>query len=296
VVDQRRPQLETDTSTERQAKAPWKGIRLSGSVETEFLFATLLSDNMLPFGRRRFSLLVLPLVQDKRGEVELIDADAAVRRGKIGLADWLRKAAKIWLKHRKSMLELLDRLNWQQTLTSQHPTGVVKLLYNEAGTHVCSCVVDTSGASNWQIHGLPVRGFIADYVTYRLETVDPEEAHYLCCVLNAPMVDAAIKPYQTKGAFGAQHGKGERHIHRRPFEVLPIPRYNTKDKRHRRLAKLSRDCHAKVEQFLAHADERWRTAPIGRLRTELRQEHLQGELAEIDALVADILNGPSISA
>jgi len=75
--------------------------------------------------------------------------------------------------------------------------------------------------------------------------------------------------------------------------VLPIPRYNARDKRHRRLAKLSRDCHTKIQRFLAHADERWRTAPIGRLRTELRQDHLQAELTEIDALVAEILNGPS---
>ncbi len=89
----------------------------------------------------------------------------------------------------------------------------------------------------------------------------------------------------------AQRGKGERDIHRRPFEVLPIPRYNSRDKRHRKLAKLSRDCHTKVEQFLAHADERWRTAPIGRLRTELRQEHLPAELDAINALTAEILNG-----
>lgn len=294
AIDQRQPQLETDTSTERQAKLPWKGIRLNGSVEAEFLFATLLSDNMLPFGYRRFSLLVLPVVQDRQSEVELIDARQAFRRGKSGLADWLRKADKIWLKHRKSRSELLDWLNWQNKLTRQHPTGVVKLLYNAAGTHICSCVVDTDASFRWQIHDLPVRGFIADYVTYWLETTDIDEGHYLCAVLNAPFVDTAIKPYQTKGAFGAQHGHGERHIHRRPFEVLPIPRYNAKDKRHRQLAKLSRSCHDKVEQFLAHADPRWQTDLIGRLRTELRRDHLHDELADIDALVAEILNEPSL--
>jgi hypothetical protein len=110
-------------------------------------------------------------------------------------------------------------------------------------------------------------------------------------MLNAPLVDAAIKPYQTKGAFGAQHGGGERHIHRRPFEVLPIPRFKRSDRRHRKLAKLSQDCHEKIARFLADADERWRTAPIGQLRTELRKEHLRNELNEIDSLVADVLNG-----
>lgn len=28
------------------------------------------------------------------------------------------------------------------------------------------------------------------------------EAHYLAALLNAPCVDAAIKPYQPKGSFG----------------------------------------------------------------------------------------------
>jgi len=247
---------------------------------------------MLPFGHRQLSLIVAPVAKEKsRGlqSFQLLDTNAAVRHGKAGLADWLRKAEKVWKAHRKSSLDLLESLNIQNKLTRQHPTGVVKLVYNSAGTHICACVIDARDMQDTFVYGLPSHGFVAENVTYWLETPDPDEAHYLCSVLNAPMVDAAIKPYQTKGAFGARHGKGERHIHRRPFEVLPIPRYNSADKRHRKLARLSSDCHAKMERFLADADERWRTAPIGRLRTELRKEHLQVELDQIDALVAEIL-------
>lgn len=293
AIDRRRPQLETDTDTERQAKAPWKGIRLKGSVEVDFLFASLLCDQMLPFGWRKLYLTVLPFERCKEKEAHLVDQSEAIRSGFTGLADWLRRADLKWKQNRKSEVDLLDYLNWQGKLSAQRPSGILKVLHNDAGTHVCSCVIDARDVSDWRVFELPVRGFIAEHVTYWFETENPDEAHYLCAFLNAPLVDEAIKPYQTRGAFGAQRGGGERHVGRRPFEVLPIPRYNAKDKRHRRLAKLSRDCHAKVEQFLAQADERWRTDPIGRLRTELRQEHVRTELAEIDALVADILNGPS---
>ncbi len=293
VVDQRHPQLETDPATERQAKKPWKSIRLRGNVEAEFLFASLLCDQMLPFGWRKFYLTVLPLERRRGEEALLLNVNEAARSGFSRLADWLRKADLKWRQHRKSEVDLLEYLNWQGKLLAQRPSGVLKVLHNDAGTHVCSCVIDARDVSDWRVFDLPVRGFVAEHVTYWFETLDPDEAHYLCAVLNAPLVDKAIKPYQTRGAFGAQRGGGERHVGRRPFEVLPIPRYNAKDKRHRRLAKLSSDCHAKVAQFLAHADERWQTAPIGRLRTELRQDHLRTELSEIDALVAKILNGPS---
>ena len=144
VVDRRQPHLETDRATERQGKRPWKGIRLSGSVEADFLFATLLSDNMLPFGWRQLSLVVLPVRETKDHTLEMIDARGAIRRGMSGLADWLRKAGATWEEHRKSPVELLDYLNYRQKLTRQHSTSVIKLLYSATGSYLCACVVDAS--------------------------------------------------------------------------------------------------------------------------------------------------------
>jgi hypothetical protein len=255
-------------------------------VEAKFLFATLLSNDMLPFGWRQRSLVVLPLSGSK-----LLSADDAIRQGKAGLADWLRKADAIWRKHRKSQEELLNYLDWKSKLTAQSPTGVYKLLYNTGGTRLCACVVDARDVSGWQVYDLPVQGFVADTTTYWLETKDENEAHYLCAVLNAPCVDEHIKPFQTKGAFGAQSGKGERHIHRRPFEVLSIPLFSRRDKRHQRLAELSRVCHKKVAQFVAGADEETLKQPIGRLRQQVRKM-LANELSQINHLVKELLGLP----
>ncbi len=262
---------------------------MQGSVEAEFLFATLLSDDMLPFGWRHLSLVVLPL---KDGE--LLDADDATRKGKTGLADWLRKAEREWKLRAKTserIRSIYERLDYDGNLTAQSPTGVYKLLYNTSGTHLCACVVDAKDVSHWQVDDLPVQGFVADTKTYWLETKSEGEAHYLCAVLNAPCVDEFIKPFQSKGAFGAQSGRGERDIHRRPFEVLPIPLFNPRDGRHLKLAELSKECHEKVAQFVANADERTLRQLIGRLRQQVR-EMLSDDLSQINQLVAELVGLP----
>jgi hypothetical protein len=102
------------------------------------------------------------------------------------------------------------------------------------------------------------------------------EAHYLCAFLNAPYVDDAIKPHQTRGQWG------ERDICRRPFEVVAIPKFDPADERHRKLAELSKECHKKVKQLELEGKN------IGQLRGKVRKA-LANELAEIDGLVKSIL-------
>ncbi len=183
---------------------------------------------------------------------------------------------------------LIEYLNWHGKLTRQRPTGVFKLLYNAAGTHLCACVPDTSRVKEKNIWRLPVRGFVADSKTFWFETADADEAHYLCAILNAPMVDASIEPFQTKGAFGSYRGKGERDICRRPFEVLPITAFDRKSAQHQRLAELSKDGHARVRGLIQNMEEKTRKKSIGILRQVVRRE-LESQLQEIDPLVRELL-------
>jgi len=281
----RRPQVQTDPRIQPQAKAPWKGLSLQGAVEAEYLYATLLSDDMLPFGWRRLSLVVLPLDKARR---RLLSHEEAFSNGDAGLAKWLSEADALWQEHRKSQKDLLSYLNWQNKITAQTPLGPYKLLYNTSGTHLCACVVDTEAIVKVPIYDLHVQGFVADTKTYWLETEAGDEAYYLAAVLNAPSVDKFIKPFQTKGSFGAQSGKGERDIHRRPFEVLPIPKYDPSDERHRALAALSRACHEKVAAFVSALDEKTLSQRVGVLRQRVRK-YLDEELKAIEALVGKIL-------
>ncbi|HIE09347.1 MAG TPA: hypothetical protein EYP65_05805 [Armatimonadetes bacterium] len=99
--------------------------------------------------------------------------------------------------------------------------------------------------------------------------------------MNSKVVDEAIKPSQTKGTFG------ERHICQRPFEVLPIPRFDPKDRRHLRLSELSKACHKKVLRAMEGGELKL-SKSIGSLRRDVRQL-LSEELSEIDRLVAELV-------
>ena len=146
-----------------------------------------------------------------------------------------------WAKSRKDERRSLgERLDYNSTLTNQDPHAPHRVLYTRSGTHVSACVVDISAGIPKQ-RGIGPAGFMAESGTYWYAPESTDEAHYLAAVLNSGCVNRAIKPYQTRGAY-----KGERDIHRRPFEVLPepIPVFNPSDARHARLAQLSRDCHS----------------------------------------------------
>jgi hypothetical protein len=150
------------------------------------------------------------------------------------------------------------------------------VVYTRSGTYLTAAVV---GVNSLSVCNLSVAGFVVDNMLYSYEASDPYDAHYLAALLNAPCVDAAVKPFQTRGAFGA------RDFHRRPFEVLPnpIPLFDPQNERHLRLAELSRRCHQRVADMKLPQDKR-----IGRLRQEVR-EALREELQEIDRLARELL-------
>jgi hypothetical protein len=84
----------------------------------------------------------------------------------------------------------------------------------------------------------PTQGFVIDHKTYYFDTESIDEAHYLAALLNAPCVDIAIKVHQTRGIY-----KGERDIHRTPFEACIIPAFDATTLEHLALAQLSIAAH-----------------------------------------------------
>jgi len=296
VIDPKRPYLETDPEVDVQAKKPWKGIKLEGDVEAKFLYATLLSTHLVPFGYRQLNLVVLPIqvverkVRTDQGktvvtkQTELLDRTAALKQGATGLVEWLKKAEKLWEQNKKATTkqDIYQWLDYRRKLTSQHPTGCYKIIYNTSGTHIAACVVDTARKKPLQAGRLPTNGLLAEMVTYCYETKSKDEAHYLCAVLNAPLVNEAIKTYQPRGQWG------ERHITRLAFQVLPIPEFDKDNPQHQRLAELSQECHRKIAK-LPFSE----TVAIGRLRNEVRKL-LAHELREIDKITKKILGNPSL--
>ena len=274
-INSDRPALETSPEIMKVAKKPWRDIHLQGEVEAQYLYATILGSQLLPFGVTGLSLVVLPVVDVPAG-INLVKKEAAMAKGLSGLANWLSQAEKLWTERRKerSPVDIYARLDYHHLLISQHLHGHYSVMYARAGTKLASCVVSDEST---KAAPLNVSGFIADTDVYHYQTKNQAEAHFLSAFLNAAYVDKAIKPYQTRGQWG------ERDIHRRPFEYVPIPKFNPEDKRHIGLAALSQECHQKVAALSLTGKS------IGFLRNKVR-EHLKSELAEIDRLVQSILS------
>jgi hypothetical protein len=181
-----------------------------------------------------------------------------------------------YLKKTGNKSTIYQWLDYIGKLTSQHPKGYYTVLYGGAGTNLASCVLSPTSKNGPEVAGVNTSGFVADIDTFLFQTQDGHEAQYLCAFLNAPFVDETIKPHQTRGQWG------ERHIYRRPFEVVSIPKFDPADDRHQKLAELSKECHRKVAQLKLEGKS------IGFLRGKVRKA-LANELAEIDNLVKSIL-------
>jgi len=238
---------------------------------------------LLPFGHLDYRLVVLP-IEPQENHFRLIDADKARRRGFFHLARWLEKAEQEWTRRRGAKAQemtVYERLDRFRGLTNQKPQAKYRVMYNTSGTFLTATVIENE-AIEFEINGQRVKagGFLVDHKTYYLETSNSNEVYYLSAVLNAPTVDAWIKPMQSRGLWGP------RDIHKKVLE-LPIPKFDAKNPVHRRLAELGKECSERVERWLAGGGA-GSIKSIGRLRAMVR-EILKDELNEIDELVKGIL-------
>ena len=121
--------MKTDPDVDAEAKVPWKGLALQGHIDDAFLYATLLSKNLVPFGIRRLHLVALPVrvgypqqladVSAGPPEQRFIPMSLAEMRDSIthgrSADDWFARADHLWEKHRKSVRQetLRSRVNYQ---------------------------------------------------------------------------------------------------------------------------------------------------------------------------------------
>ena len=277
------PPLETADRARQEAKEAYKSVFFKGTVENRFLYATLLSTYLLPFGHLAYRLVVLP-TEPKEGHYELFDSTKARKNGFLHLARWLERAEQEWTKRRSAKAGRITALGWldyRRKLTSQNPQAKYRVIYNTSGTYLTAAVVENEPIE-FEINGqrIAMRGFIADTKTYFCELSNRHEAFFLVAILNAPVIDRLIKPMQSRGLWGP------RDIHKKALE-LPIPQFDAGNTTHLRLAEFGNDCTAKVGPWLAGGGA-GNIKSIGRLRGMVRAI-LKDELKEIDVMVKEIL-------
>ncbi|MBI3670007.1 MAG: SAM-dependent DNA methyltransferase [Acidobacteria bacterium] len=287
-IDPKQPLVATDPRAEAEAKVPYKGTYFEGAIEAEFLYATLLSTDLLPFGHFDFRPVVLPLVEDVHG-YKLLDAQRARAEGYLRLAEWLERAQETWTRKRKEKagrMDIYQRLDLQRGLTGQDPKAKFVVLYPMSATYLCAAAVakKMSAFEVGEQRILP-GGFVADYVNFYFETNDHDEAQYVTAILNAPLIDSMLKPLQARGLWGP------RHICKKVLE-LPIPEFRESNRKHTRLVEVGQECQTKVAEMISPLGQLFKDIrpahAIGRARTAVRQA-LKEELAEIDSIVKEVL-------
>ncbi len=272
------PLLRTSEEITKNAKEPWRDIILGGGVESDYIYATLLGGDLMPFGFTALRPVVLPIARLTASYMMLTE-DALENRGSIKMRDWMKKTQKHWEDNRTEKAktnfpEMISRLDYHGLLTSQNPGKKYAVLYTAVGKNIASCVINKENLPDF--YGVTPRGFIADHRTYLFETNREDEVHYLCAILNSNVINEAIKSSQTRGAYG------ERDIHNRPL-MFPIPEWNSKDSIQRRLASESKKCHNKVESI------RYTQGNTARKRKETR-DYVKKNLETIDRLVERIID------
>jgi hypothetical protein len=278
--------MRTDPEVKNDAKAPWKSLSLQGYIDDDFLYATLLSKHLLPFGVRRLHLVALPVQVQRERFMPLSLEEMSKWRGAMNCAQlaesatgWFEQAEQLWQRYKKETTRetLAQWLNYQNKLLGQRTTAGYLVLYGAAGSNLAATVIDTSVLP--LINGKQPTAFVADSTTYWYRSRTKEEAHFLSALLNAPCVNRAIKSYQTRGLFG------ERHIHRRPFEVCPIPQFDANNSDHQQLAALS---EAVTVRHTAVTALHLSPNGVGAARKQSRQG-VRTYIEQIDAIAQQLL-------
>lgn len=276
-IDPHLPLLET--SKQIFTRKPYKDVKIRGVVESDFLYFTLLSYGLLPFGYTNLDLVILPILQMEKS-YKLLTTKDAKDLGYYNLAKWIDNVQKEWEKRRGKKAEsysAVEWLNYINKLTSQNPSENYLVLYNTSGTHICSCFIEKKDFERtYNGQKLKINGFCCDHKTYYFETQDKNEAYYLMSVLNSSIMDEKIRPLL----------KAIRDIHKRPF-AFPIPKFNPTDKKHLELTKLAKTCSQNVFKWVEKRDPD-NIGGIGKTRAIVRKL-LKKELNEIDRLVIKLL-------
>jgi len=143
------PLLETADRALAEAKDAYKSVYFNDRVESHFLYATLLSTDLLPFGHLDYRLMVLPIERGD-GKYRLIDSKEARKQGYLHLAQWLEKVESEWTQRRSSKAtnsSALAWLNYRNKLTDQNPDAKYRVLYNTSGTFLTAAVIENSSIS-----------------------------------------------------------------------------------------------------------------------------------------------------
>jgi hypothetical protein len=281
--DPARPYLRTDPRAIEGAKEQYQDVRLEGNVESEFLYSTLLSTDLVPFGHLPFRTVVLPILWKPEGYA-MLTASEARRQGYVGLAEWLEVCERIWKEKRGDKAEresVYGWLDYRKKLTQQRRKRYT-VVYPDVNRIMLGSVLADEPVQPTRDYQAEMPGpLMIESAMYYMDTNEKAEAFFLASWLNAPIIDKMLQSFRRK-----EQG-GHPHVHKKVWG-FPIPSYDPSSAQHRSMASLGEECARSVARITEAITAKGDRAGLVGLRNRIREE-LKEQLTEIDALAKDIL-------
>ena len=133
-------------------------------------------------------------------------------------------------------------------------------MYTKAGTNLAAAVVRDETA-------------IIDHKLYWAAAESPEEACYLCGILNSEALRAGVEQFQSQGQWGA------RDFDKYVFN-LPIPKFDGNNPLHRELARLARTAE-EIAETVSEEEGEYFTRTRRRVRSVLTEHGIAAKLERL---------------
>ena len=260
--------LQTDLEQAKLAKGAYKEINISGTIEGNYIFYTILSNDLLPFKNTGCSTIVLPITMDTfKKDFSMLSPRAIGDKGDREGEKWFEKAQNFYAERSKGEdPSILDRLDYSKELTHQNTKNNFICLFKAKGTNI----------SAMKIRRDDLNRFVADAVTYHYSSSNEDEIDFLTGVLNSNVVNKMIKPFQSVGL------QGERDIHKLPLEI-PIPKYAVERGIHVIISQVANEMSNKAKLIKIPRD----TKLLANKRKFIR-DSLKSDFKELDELVESL--------
>lgn len=273
--------IKTSSDIQNDAKKPWKGIELTGKIESRFIFLTALSKSILPFVLHKPDLVVLPIIIETGNKgtkkVSLHSSSTLRQTGYLHASKWFYNVDNIWSinkTEKNSNITSEAYINWQNKLTDQDLDAPYLVMYNSSAKDANATILDRKNLSS---------EFLVESKAYWYGTKNINEAYYLTGILNSSVPNERMKDFQSRGLFGA------RDVHKKILDVY-FPIYDELNELHKQLADLSKRAHKKALKFLDENPpiKELTAIHLGKLRVEIKT-YLQTEMKAIDKIVKKIV-------
>jgi hypothetical protein len=196
---------------------PWKALPdVTGTVESEFIWPTLLGEQIVPFRVLAPAEFVLPLTASG----ELLSGDHPRIDAYPGVATWTRSVEASWTRIKGGNVTLSNQINHMNKLTQQFPIPTTRVVYAASGMHVSATIVSDSRT-------------VVEHGAYWAAVTSQDEAAFLIGILNAPILTELVRPLMS-------YSKDERHIDKHVWK-LPIPTYDPDETSHQRIRELAQE-------------------------------------------------------